>query len=104
MLGLAAESCLSASAAFGASPRGGKALDRDRRVRRVNSAWLDHVPLVMQPAYSGAEIIAVRSTGCRDALAFDPVFVRAAMWCDPVFAWARSRTSKPTWRRRTTLP
>ena len=58
-LGLAAEGMLSASAGFGINPRSGQILDRARRVRRITNAYLDHIALVMQPAYDGA-----RSSPC----------------------------------------
>jgi len=59
-LQLAAERMLFASIGFGIG-RGGEQLDHVNRRRRVTSARLDYVSLVMSPAYSGARVLAVRS-------------------------------------------
>jgi phage head maturation protease len=57
-LALAADDCLSASVGFGV-PAGGEQLDTRARTRRINRAILDHVSLVADPAYVGADILAV---------------------------------------------
>jgi HK97 family phage prohead protease len=90
-LALAHEGMLSASAAFGVRP-GGQILDHRNKIRRVTRAWLDHVALVMCPAYDGAEVVGARSkTPHLDAHQRDPVFAWAALRTDPVFQRARRR-------------
>lgn len=59
-LALAEEDCLSASVGFGVLPSN-QILDRRNMTRRVNKAWLDHIALVEDPAYVGADVLAVRN-------------------------------------------
>ncbi len=88
-LSLADEDMLSASVGFGVNPRTGQVLDRAARTRRIIDAVVDHVSLVMSPAYSGARVLAVRSaTPHLDHFLADPVIV----WAHPVFQWARRRS------------
>nr|VTP03952.1 Caudovirus prohead protease [Mycobacterium riyadhense] len=87
-LALADEGMLSASVGFGIY-RNGEALDHSTRTRRVKRAWLDHIGLVMTPAYDGARVLAVRHN--TPDLDRDPLFVWAKMRRDPVFKWARAR-------------
>jgi phage head maturation protease len=89
-LQLASEGMLSASAGFGVY-RNGEKLDRFNNTRRIIHGWLDHVSMVMRPAYEGAEVLAVRSTPNRDVMQQDPVFVWARLRNDPVMVWARQR-------------
>ncbi|BDB44558.1 MULTISPECIES: HK97 family phage prohead protease [Mycobacterium] len=89
-LGLAAERMLSASVGFGVHP-GGERLDHATRTRQVLHGWLDHLALVMAPAYDAAQVLAVRATPHLDQLAGDPVFAWAALRTDAI-AWARHRT------------
>jgi HK97 family phage prohead protease len=63
-LALAADHALSSSVGFRIKA-GGEQLDRFTRTRRITSAQLDHIALVMTPAYEGAQILAVRSRGER---------------------------------------
>jgi phage head maturation protease len=58
-LALAEDDCLSASVGFGVLPAN-QLLDRYTRTRRINKAWLDHIALVEDPAYVGADVLAVR--------------------------------------------
>jgi HK97 family phage prohead protease len=93
-LALASENMLSASAGFIVKP-GGVIVDRARRARRITSAYLDHIALVMQPAYDGAEVLAVRTaTPNLDELTNDPIFAWAKLRTDPLFVWARRRSEK----------
>jgi HK97 family phage prohead protease len=59
-LALAADHCLDASVAFGIAP-GGEQWSDGRTRRRITRAFLDHIALVPDPAYEGANIIDVRS-------------------------------------------
>ena len=90
-LQLAAEGCLSASIGFGVNDNGEK-LDRFVRVRTITSGWLDHISLVMDPAYASAAIVGVRAgTPHLDAYRNDRVLAWAAWHCHPTTTWARGR-------------
>jgi len=58
-LALAEDDCLSASIGFGVRPSD-QVLDRSNMTRRINRAWLDHIGLVEDPAYVGADVLGVR--------------------------------------------
>lgn len=58
-LALAEDDCLSASIGFGVRPSD-QILDRNNMTRRINRAWLDHIGLVEDPAYAGANVLDVR--------------------------------------------
>lgn len=60
-LALAADDCLDASAGF--RPRNGGMQWQGRDSYRVNSAFLGHIALTPDPAYSGAKVLAVRAGG-----------------------------------------
>ena len=62
ILELADEGLLSASVGF-TIPPGGEQWSADRRSRTVTKAKLMHVGLTGDPAYSGAQVLAVRSAG-----------------------------------------
>jgi HK97 family phage prohead protease len=94
-LQLAAERMLFALIGFGIR-RGGEQLDHVNRRRRVTSARLDYVSLVMSPAYSGARVLAVRSA--IDAHLDNPTTAWVQMRLDPAFRWARQRIAQS--RRR----
>jgi HK97 family phage prohead protease len=57
-LALAADGVLDASAAFGVMRDGEVWENRNRR--RLNRLWLGHIALVPDPAYDGANVLAVR--------------------------------------------
>ncbi|MGV7697857.1 HK97 family phage prohead protease [Mycobacterium kansasii] len=84
---LADEGMLSASVGFGIY-RDGEDLDHRTRTRRVKHAWLEHLGLVMTPAYDGAKVLAVRRA---HDLSNDPLIVWARWRSDPVVQWARDR-------------
>ena len=67
-LELAADGCLDASAGFAPMPGGMHWLERS--AYRVSKAWLAHIAMTSEPAYEGAQVLAVRSVG-------DPVDVSA---------------------------
>jgi phage head maturation protease len=93
-LQLASEDMLSASVGFGVH-RNGEVLDRFNRVRRVTSAWLDHIALVMSPVYSDAKVLAVRlTTPHLDKVRRDPIWAWAFWRTDPVVMWADRRLGR----------
>lgn len=92
-LQLAHERMLSASVGFSIAA-GGEILDHHQRVRRVTRALLHHLALVAEPAYTGTDVLRVRSataTPNLDRLRRDPVLVWCESRCDPVVVWARRR-------------
>jgi phage head maturation protease len=58
-LALAEDDCLSSSVGFSVLPSD-QMLDRQTHTRRINKAWLDHIGLVEDPAYAGADVLGVR--------------------------------------------
>lgn len=78
------------------NPRFDQELDRYKRMRRVNRAFLDHLAFVGQPAYEGAKILAMRAD--------DPTLVaeqqftptpRMDEWLnDPILQWASEQVQK----------
>jgi phage head maturation protease len=58
-LALAADDCLDASAGFRVLPGGETWEGRSRR--RIVKAWLDHIALTPDPAYTDARVLAVRN-------------------------------------------
>lgn len=58
-LALAQDDCLSSSIGFSTFPSW-QVLDRKSMERRINKAWLDHIALVEDPAYTGADVLDVR--------------------------------------------
>lgn len=58
-LALANERCVGLSVGFAALPKD-QIIDRSNRSRRVRRAFLDHISLVEDPAYPGAEVLSVR--------------------------------------------
>ena len=89
-LQLAAEDMLSASNGFLAAPSDVR-LDRVTRTRTVIRAQVDHIGLVMSPAYSGARVVGVRSA--IGHYLNDPVVAWAQWRTDPVVRWARQRAT-----------
>jgi phage head maturation protease len=72
-LALAKDDCLSASVGYIARP---SQVTSDRRsmLRRVNTAWMDHLSLVEAPTWDGASVVDVRNaagalTGVREPIA-----------------------------------
>jgi len=59
-LELAADGLLGASIGFAVLHPDDEEWSVDRRSRRVNKAWLDHIALTGDPAYPGAKVLAVR--------------------------------------------
>jgi len=60
-LELAADGLLGASIGFAVLAPGDESWSVDRRSRRINKAWLDHIALTGCPAYTGAKVLDVRN-------------------------------------------
>jgi phage head maturation protease len=74
-LALAAEDMISASIGYQTRDEEDVTLDRVRRTRRVHRAVLDHLSLVEDPAFKGAQVLAVRAaTPNLDRVLADPAF------------------------------
>jgi phage head maturation protease len=88
-LALAEEGMIRASIGFGVRLRD-QVLDRATMKRRIHKAFVDHLGLVEDPAYTGAEVLAVRGSEF-DTLAADlpPIVARPAV--DELAAWLASR-------------
>lgn len=71
-LALAEDDCLSASVGFGVLPSN-QILDRSAMTRRITKAWLDHLGLVEDPAYQGADVLAVRDSLAAQHAAGEPL-------------------------------
>jgi HK97 family phage prohead protease len=59
MLALAADGAIDASVGFAPMP-GGEQWNGDRSARRITRAYLGHIALTGDPAYQGANVLAVR--------------------------------------------
>ncbi len=88
-LALAEEGMIRASIGFAARLRD-QILDRSTMTRRIVKAFIDHLSLVEDPAYVGAEVIGVRGNEL-EMLAADmpPIVARPAV--DELAAWLASR-------------
>lgn len=75
------------------NPRFDQELDRYKKVRRVNRAFLDHLAFVGQPAYEGAKILAMRAEGAvvEDEQVFTPTPRMDEFLNDPILRWASER-------------
>lgn len=60
-LALAEDEILDASAGFLPFPNGGEEWLEQRSLRRLHRCWLGHIALVPDPAYEGANVLALRS-------------------------------------------
>lgn len=86
-LTLADDQSLSASVGFGIHP-GGETRERFTRTRRITNAFLDHIALVQQPAYAGAQVLAVRSRATASSFTLD------AWNNDPIVQWSRRHLAR----------
>lgn len=93
-LGLAADDCLSSSVGFGVLPDG-EQVDRHARTRRIKTAFLDHISFVESPAYSGAEVIGVRSDEIPDIEAMVKAMVKAFEACIAMLRQREQRCATP---------
>lgn len=90
-LELAADEALWPSIGFMVkNPKFDQELDRYKKVRRVNRAFLDHLAFVGQPAYEGAKILAMRSDGVLEAepIEHSPTPLMDQFLNDPILQWA----------------
>jgi phage head maturation protease len=96
-LELAADEALWPSIGFMVkNPRFDQELDRYKKTRRVNRAFLDHLAFVGQPAYDGAKILAMRAAA--EGAVFEseqeplPATPRMDQFLnDPIMQWASER-------------
>lgn len=88
LLYLAAEDMVSASIGYRANKGSDVLLDNDAKVRRVRNAFLDHLGMVEDPAFSGAQVLAVREGAPEIAAGPPPATpMLDEMLRDPVIAW-----------------
>lgn len=66
-LALADDGILDASAGFLPFP-GGETWTENRSLRRLTKCWLGHIALTPEPAYEGANMLALRSSGFGEVL------------------------------------
>lgn len=96
-LELAADEALWPSIGFMVkNPKFDEELDRYKKTRRVNRAFLDHLAFVGQPAYDGAKILAMRSQAEAEALEsqqepFSPTPRMDEFLNDPIMQWAAEK-------------
>lgn len=88
-LALADEDCLGASVGF-AVKGSGQELDRKSRTRRIKEAFMDHLALLPDHAYSGAGVLNVR--GANTAAADLPPLVTPAL--DDLLAFMQNRRKR----------
>jgi HK97 family phage prohead protease len=93
-LRLAAEDMISASIGYKANKPSDVVLNKEAKMRRVKSAFLDHVGMVEDPAFEGAQVLAVRDDELGITMADGPLQetpVLDRMLQDPVIAWVMKR-------------
>lgn len=75
------------------NPKFDQELDRYRKLRRVNRAFLDHLAFVGQPAYEGAKILAMRSSdpAVAEEQVLSPTPRMDEFLNDPILKWASER-------------
>lgn len=96
LLALAEEDMVSASIGYRANKASDVELNRTERTRRVRNAFLDHLSMVEDPAYRGAEVLAVRERPSGIAVVDGPLPETPGieeLLNDPVLRWARERCS-----------
>jgi HK97 family phage prohead protease len=96
LLYLAEEDMISASIGYLANKIGTDVmLDKEAKTRRVRSAFLDHLAMVEDPAYKGAEVLAVRGDGAPGKRAADEPLLATPVLDeflrDPVISWVMER-------------
>jgi HK97 family phage prohead protease len=68
------------------------------RTRRIKRAFLDHLALVPDPAYQGAEVLAVRSEAMADEIVDDPSAIVTPRMNefseDPILSWMFERAAE----------
>lgn len=91
-LHLADDNAVSPSVGFQIHGPNDQQLDRYSKTRRVNRAFLHHLSFVAEPAYTGARVLSVRSTGDLDAADAPAMPKLDEFLNDPVLQWANERT------------
>lgn len=91
-LALAEEGMIRASIGFGVRLRD-QVLDRSKMTRKIVKAFADHLSLVEDPAYVGAEVLGVRGNEF-DTLAVDMAPITARPAVDELAAWLASRSAR----------
>lgn len=95
-LNLAAEDMIGASIGYRIKNPSDVELHRQRHLRRVNRAFLDHLSFVETPTFEGAKVLAVRAESSGLAVVENPLPPTPNLdefMNDPLLGWARSRTS-----------
>jgi HK97 family phage prohead protease len=93
-LALADEDMISSSIGYKIKKPSDVVIHRQRKLRRVNRAFLDHLSFVEAPAYAGAQVLAVREGSQGSPVAALPQTPNLDEFIhDDVFAWARRRVS-----------
>lgn len=95
-LALAEEDMISGSVGYFVKQPSDVALDKRIRLRRVNRGFLEHFSFVESPAYTGAQVLAVREES-RRLPAETPLIETPNLdevVGDEVLAWARMRLGK----------
>lgn len=94
-LALAEDDMISASIGYYVKQPSDVDVQKQRRLRRVNRAFLDHVSLVESPAYDGARVLAVREESQGLTAAAQKPFPKTPnldeLLNDDVFQWAKER-------------
>jgi phage head maturation protease len=91
-LQLAADGALHCSIGFRIGSRFDQDLNRMDRKRRVNRALLEHIAMVGEPAYPGAQVLSVRAEGgsAEEAAVVAGTPGIDEYLDDPIFAWGRN--------------
>jgi HK97 family phage prohead protease len=95
-LALADEDMIGPSVGFMIKKPSDVVLHRQRMLRRVNRAFLDHISLVESPAYEGARVLSVREAPTRLTVMENPLPETPSLdefTNDDVLKWALSRVS-----------
>lgn len=90
LLHLAQEDMVSASIGYATRKLSDVALDKTTKTRRVKEAFLDHIAMVEDPAYVGAEVLAVREKDASNGATGGPLPATPSLdeiLRDPVIVW-----------------
>jgi len=94
-LALAEEDMISASVGYRVEKPGDVEVNQRAKTRRVRKAFLDHLGMVESPAYSGAQVLAVRADQSGLSVVEAPLPETPGLdeWLnDDMLQWARSRS------------
>lgn len=96
VLDLAEDDMISPSVGYRAQKPSDVRLDKQARHRSVLNAFLDHLGMVEDPAFKGAQVLAVHRNSPESPAADGPLVATPLLdefMNDPVLAWARGRAS-----------